>query len=83
MSFSTRSILLKQISELTDGKYFRAIDRESLENIYAEIDRLEKTEIEVNVYKRYKDEYRKFLYPALFLLVATWLLSFTIFRTFN
>jgi len=75
--------LLKQISELTDGKYFRAIDRESLENIYAEIDRLEKTEIEVNVYKRYKDEYRKFLYPALFLLVATWLLSFTIFRTFN
>ena len=75
--------LLKQISELTDGKYFRAIDRESLENIYAEIDRLEKTEIEVNVYKRYKDEYRKFLYPALFLLIATWLLSFTIFRTFN
>jgi len=75
--------LLKQISELTDGKYFRAIDRESLENIYAEIDRLEKTEIEVDVYKRYKDEYRKFLYPALFLLIATWLLSFTIFRTFN
>jgi len=75
--------LLQQISQMTDGKYFRAIDRESLENIYAEIDRLEKTEIEVNVYKRYKDEFRKFLYAGLFLLLIWWLLSQTIFRILN
>jgi Ca-activated chloride channel family protein len=75
--------LLQQISQMTDGKYFRAIDRESLENIYSEIDRLEKTEIEVNVYKRYKDEFRKFLYAGLFLLLIWWLLSQTIFRILN
>ncbi len=75
--------LLQQISKMTDGKYFRAIDRESLENIYSEIDILEKTEIEVNVYKRYKDEFRTFLYSGLFLLLLGWLLSQTIFRTLN
>jgi Ca-activated chloride channel family protein len=75
--------LLKQISEMTDAKYFRAIDRESLENIYAEIDRLEKTEIEVNVFKRYKDEFRKFLFIGLGLLLLSWILHKTIFRTIS
>ncbi|MEM9549464.1 MAG: VWA domain-containing protein, partial [Bacteroidota bacterium] len=53
--------LLKEISRNTGGRYFRATDRDDLENIYAEIDRLEKTEIEVNVFKRYEDEFRNFL----------------------
>lgn len=75
--------LLKKISQMTDGKYFRAIDRASLENIYAEIDRLEKTEIEVNVYKRYKDEFRIFLYLGLGMLLLFWLLSHTVFRTLS
>lgn len=75
--------LLKQISEMTDAKYFRAIDRESLENIYAEIDRLEKTEIEVNVFKRYKDEFRRFLFIGLGLLLLSWILHKTIFRTIS
>ncbi|MFZ1751801.1 MAG: VWA domain-containing protein [Saprospiraceae bacterium] len=73
--------LLQEISKMTDGKYFRAIDRESLENIYAEIDRLEKTEIEVNVYKRYQDQYRIFLYLGIFFILLWWLLTMTIFRT--
>lgn len=73
--------LLQRISEMTDGKYFRAIDRASLEKIYAEIDTLEKTEIEINVFKRYKDEYLKFLLPALFLLLVYWGSKNTIFRT--
>lgn len=75
--------LLKQISQMTDAKYFRAIDRASLEDIYAEIDRLEKTEIEVNVYKRYKDEYRFFLIIGFGLLLISWVLSKTIFRTLS
>lgn len=75
--------LLKKIAEMTDAKYFRAIDRASLENIYAEIDRLEKTEIEVNVYKRYKDEYRWFLYLGFGLLLISWVLSKTVFRTLS
>ncbi len=75
--------LLKSISMMTGGKYFRAIDRESLENIYTEIDKLEKTEIEVNVFKRYKDEYRGLLYWALGLLISGFLLQYTIFRKIN
>jgi Ca-activated chloride channel homolog len=75
--------LLESIAEMTEGKYFRAVDRASLENIYAEIDRLEKTEIEVNVFKRYKDEFRMFLLFGLVLLLMWWVLSQTIFRTFS
>ncbi|MCZ2102262.1 MAG: VWA domain-containing protein [Chitinophagales bacterium] len=75
--------LLKNISEMTSGKYFRAIDRASLENIYAEIDRLEKTEIEVDVFKRYKDEYRKFLNVGLILIMLSFGLRTTIFKTIN
>ena len=75
--------LLESIAEMTDGKYFRAVDRASLENIYAEIDRLEKTEIEVNVFKRYKDEFRVFLIVGLFLFLMWWVLSQTIFKTFS
>lgn len=75
--------LLESIAEMTEGKYFRAVDRASLENIYAEIDRLEKTEIEVNVFKRYKDEFRMFLIIGLFLFLMWWVLSQTIFRTFS
>jgi len=75
--------LLESIAKMTEGKYFRAVDRASLENIYAEIDRLEKTEIEVNVFKRYKDEFRMFLIIGLFLFLMWWVLSQTIFRTFS
>lgn len=75
--------LLKHISQMTDAKYFRAVDRASLEDIYAEIDRLEKTEIEVNVYKRYKDEYRLFLLIGFGLVMMSWVLSKTIFRTLS
>ena len=75
--------LLKKISEMTSGQYFRAIDRASLENIYAEIDRLEKTEIEVTVFKRYKDEYRPFLMMGLGLILLSFILQHTIFKTIN
>jgi len=75
--------LLESIAKMTDGKYFRAVDRASLENIYAEIDRLEKTEIEVNVFKRYKDEFRFFLYIGIFMFLMWWVLTQTVFRTFS
>jgi len=73
--------LLREISEMTGGKYYRAIDQESLEQIYAEIDQLEKTEIEVNVFKRYSDEYGHFLKWGLLLLLLDFLFSKIILRT--
>ncbi len=44
---------LQETAALTNGRYFRATDRESLERIYAEIDALETTEIEVEQFTRY------------------------------
>ncbi len=60
--------LLKKIAEMTGGKYFRATDSEKLREIYKEIDKLEKTEIEVSAFKRYEEEFLPFaLIGALFL----------------
>ena len=73
--------LLREISAMTGGKYYRAIDAESLENIYKEIDTLEKTEMEITVFKRYKDEFRTFLFLALGLLLLEFILSKMILRS--
>ncbi len=72
--------LLKQISEMTGGKYFRATTARSLEKIYDEIDRLEKTEIEVTSVKRYSEEFYRFVWLALFFLVLEMLLRYTVLR---
>ncbi|MCK6484267.1 MAG: VWA domain-containing protein [Phycisphaerae bacterium] len=46
---------LTKIADATGGKYFRATDTDSLESVYAEIDRLEKTQTEVRRYTEYKE----------------------------
>ena len=73
--------LLKQISTMTDARYYRALDEESLENIYREIDRLEKTEMEIRVFKRYEDKYRIFVISGILLLLLEFLFSKLILRT--
>ena len=73
--------LLRQIASLTGGRYFRATSTRSLEEIYDEIDRLEKTEIEVTSVKRYSEEFYRFVWIALALLVLELLLRFTVLRT--
>jgi len=57
---------LQAIADETHGRYYRATDVESLENIYEEINQLERTEIEIRTYTRYKGLYGWFLFPALF-----------------
>lgn len=72
--------ILKEISAKTGGKYFRATDNNKLVEIYAEIDKLEKSRIEVRQYIR-KEE--KFLLPALiaFILLAVDMLArYTIYK---
>ncbi|HHH49756.1 MAG TPA: VWA domain-containing protein [Saprospiraceae bacterium] len=73
--------LLVEIAEMTGGKYFRATSAESLQKIYAEIDNLEKTEIEVTSIKRYSEEFYRFVFWALLFLVVELLLRYTVFRT--
>lgn len=73
--------LLQQIADMTGGRYFRAADEATLKNIYDQIDLLEKTEIEVNVFKRYSEEFRFFFFIGLIFLILEILLRFTILRT--
>lgn len=59
--------MLTRIADLTGGKYFRATRTEELQEVYREIDQLERSEIEEIIYTDYEDLYPKFLLPALIL----------------
>jgi Ca-activated chloride channel family protein len=74
--------LLTQISEMTGGKYFRATDNERLKEIYSDIDKLEKTEIEEFKYYSVDEKFRHFLVPAILLIVFELIMKLTILRSF-
>ncbi|WP_282075040.1 vWA domain-containing protein [Maribacter aquivivus] len=74
--------LLKDIANTTGGRYFRATDNESLEEIYDEINKLEKTEVEEFKYYRYEEKYRLWVLLAGGLLLLEWILRNTLFRSF-
>lgn len=72
--------LLSEMAEITGGRYFRAEDGAGLERVYAEIDRLEKTETENAVVRRAADKYYVFLWAALLLIATEWLLRYGVLR---
>ena len=74
--------LLTQISEMSGGKYFRATNNSKLKEIYDEIDKLEKTEIEEFRYYSVDEKFRVFLIPAIILIVFELLMKFTILKSF-
>ncbi|GAA0872649.1 VWA domain-containing protein [Gangjinia marincola] len=74
--------LLQKIAADTGAKYFRATDNEKLEEIYTEIDKLEKTDIEEFKYYNYEEKYRPLVLLAGLLLLLEALLRFTVFRSF-
>lgn len=59
---------LKTIAQKTGGLYFRAEDLNALKQIYETIDRMETTEVEVNMFSQFDEMYTWFLLPALGLL---------------
>ena len=61
--------ILRQIAETTNGKYYHASNEKRLLDIYEEINELEKTEIKVKEYTRYKELYSSFLLPGVLLLL--------------
>ncbi len=72
--------ILREIAQTTGGKYFRATDNDKLAEVYNEIDKLEKSKIDVRQFTR-KDE--KYLIPAIFaccLVVLELLIKNTVFR---
>ena len=73
--------LLNEIADLTSGRYYRAVNEESLTAIYDEIDKLEKTEIEVSTFKRYNEEFRRFLIWGVGFLLLEIILRLTVLRS--
>lgn len=74
--------LLQSIATDTGGRYFRATDNSSLEEIYAEINKLEKTEIEEFKYYNYEEKYRLLVFLAMGCLFLEWFLKQTLYRSF-
>ncbi|MBL6648959.1 MAG: VWA domain-containing protein [Flavobacteriaceae bacterium] len=74
--------LLKEIALKTGGLYFRATDNEKLKEIYDEINKLEKTEVEELKYSNAKEFYRLFVLGAVILILIEWILKTTFFKSF-
>ena len=74
--------LLKEIAQATNGKYFRATNNTKLVEIYDEINKLEKTDIEEFKYTSYNEKYRPWALLALGFLAFEFLLRYTLFRSF-
>lgn len=71
---------LQKIADMTGGKYYRASDTASFRKIYDEIDRLEKTEVEVKKYQRYRELYPWFILAGTVLLLLEIILANTVWR---
>ena len=71
-------VLLKEIADVTGGRYFRAKDADALAQIFHEIDRLEKTPIQITRYIRYDEMTKPFVLIALAALALELLLASTV-----
>ena len=69
MDVPVDEVLLKQIADRTGGRFYKAGDREALRGIFREIDRLEKTPLQVKRYVRYREASPPFLWAGLGLLL--------------
>lgn len=74
--------LLKEIADVTGGEYFRATNNQKLEEIYNEINKLEKTDIEEFKFYNYEEKYRPLVLLAGMFLLIELILRFTLFRSF-
>jgi Ca-activated chloride channel family protein len=74
--------LLKRIAIQTGGQYFRATDREGLQNIYEQIDRLEKSKVEIISKERTEEKFWPFILAAAGLLLIEILFRYLLLRTF-
>ena len=73
--------LLKNVANKTGGLYFRATDNKKLEEIYNEINKLEKTEVEEIKYSDSQEKYRLLIIAAIGLIFVELILKYTVFRS--
>ncbi len=73
--------ILKKVAAATDGKYFRAINNKNLKEVYKEIDLLEKSKIDVDIFQNKYEEFLPFALIALGLFLLEILLKLSVFKT--
>ncbi len=73
--------VMTEISDMTGGKYFRATDKESLVNIYREIDKMEKTIISEKSFSNKAEHFLPLAMAAAILLLLEFVLRFTVFKS--
>jgi len=73
--------LLQEVAEMTEGKYFRATSNRKLEEIYQEIDQLEKSKIDVTEFRKKNEEFLPLALLAMALVILEILLRNTVFKT--
>ncbi len=71
---------LGDIAAATDGDFYRATNNKELQNIYKEIDKLEKSKLSVKTYSKKYEAYQPFAIAAVLLLLLEILLRITVFR---
>jgi len=72
--------LLRQIADLTGGKYFRATDNSKLQAIFQEIDTMEKTRIEVQAFRRYEEKFFPYAVAGLIALALGFMVTAVVVR---
>ena len=72
---------LMSIADETGGRYYRATDAQGLHDVYDEIDRLEKTKVEITSYTEYRELFPLFIIMALCLVMLETVLRYTKLRT--
>ena len=71
---------LKKIASMTGAKYYRADNSERFQAIYAEIDKLEKSEADIRKFTQFRDLFPWFISPGLGLILVEWVLGHTMLR---
>jgi len=71
---------LSEIAQLTEGQFYRATNNQELKKIYQDIDKLEKTKMDVQMYSKRYECYQRFAWAALVLLLLEILLRTTLLR---
>lgn len=71
---------LKEVSQITGGKYYRAKNTQELKGIYDEIDKLETVKINFNEWISYNEMYNTFLASGFILIIASFLFDKIVFR---
>ncbi|MBV8254977.1 MAG: VWA domain-containing protein [Chitinophaga sp.] len=73
--------LMKKISKETGGQYFRATNTGDLQHIYSEIDKMEKTKVEITSYKKFAEHFFLFAMIGLACILLEVVLRYTLFRS--